>query len=323
MLGLFWTILLAVAAAHSAVAAPSPAPMNLIVPSSDTQALTAPGVIDPRFSLFIFSQGANILDTDSGLLATLETLHRLGTYEFYGMMEPKVYVHPGYPAVSVSVQAKPGASHMLTRFAVWGIYGASQHVLQTQMVRNYVFVLRYDNTEVGFIEYRGTQAQLSAPGNNSISVQNHTQSSDTRTIARRKALYSPNSTNISNASLTDRHIAFGVWQDYGMDMTKWELFADIYVALLYIADFPTARRIPSPFTVRPAPSHQSLMSFDPQGSPSVAQYSDLASGLASMARYVVKHSVVHAVGFALWLDSPTGRRIGHGRIFKDPQRSDA
>ena len=126
MLGLSWPALAAVAAIHSAAATPLPAPMSLIVPSSNMSTSTAPGVIDRRFRIVIASQGTDVLPTDPGLMATAEMLYRLGKCDVNGVIEPRTYVDHKFPAVSVSIRGRPGAAGTPTRFALWGIYKASE-----------------------------------------------------------------------------------------------------------------------------------------------------------------------------------------------------
>ena len=316
MLGLSWPALTTMAAIHSAAAMPSPAPVNLIVPSSNTSILTALGEIDRRFRIIMAARGADILPTDPGLMATAETLYQLGKSDVNGVIEPGTYVNRIYPAVSVSIKGRRGAAEIPTRFALWGIYEASDQILRTQTFRNYKFTLEYDDSNVGSIEFVRTQVQTD-PARNTSDAQAHTQ---ILPVARQTVSSSPiGSGNLSLPSPLENpiHLSFSIITE--MDMSKWELFANIYATFFYIAEFPYRQPIPTHFRLAP-PSFQSTgIAFWPRGAPSVVEYGHAASALFSIAYYVVMSRIINGIGFNINRD---GELIGDGIIFKGPLPKD-
>ena len=315
MLGDAWSALAAMAVIHSAAATPSPAPVNLIISSSNISTLTAPGEIDRRFSVVMASRGAESLPTDPFLMATAEALYQLGKSNVDGVIGPRTYVHHDFPAVSVVIRGRRGAE-IPTRYALWGIYEASDQLLRTQTFRNYKFSLKYRNSYVGSIKFRRTQAQPS-PARNSSNAQAHPQ---ILPIARRTPSSSPASSgNLSLPSPLESPIqlTFSIISD--MNMSKWELFANIYVTLFYIAGFPHHQRISAHFRLAPAAYQSTGTAFWPRGSPSVIIYDDAASALSSIAYYVVTSHILNGIGFNINRD---GELIGDGIIFKGPLPKD-
>ena len=315
MLGGAWLALAAMAAIHSAAATPLPGPVNLIIPSSNISTLTAPGEIDHRFSIVIASRGDDVLPTDPGLMVTAETLYQLGKCDVNGVIEPRTFVHHVFPAVTVAIKGRRGAA-IPTRFALWGIYEASNQILRTQIFRNYKFILTYRNSNVGSIEFARTQAQP-IPARNSSDVQAHTQNLP---IARRTASSPPTSPgNLSLPSPLESPIQLTFSIISEIDMSKWELFANIYVTLFYIAGFPSRQRIPAHFRLAPASFPSTGTAFWPRGSPSVIKYDHAARALFSLAYNVVTSRILNGVGFNIKRD---GELIGDGIVYKGPLPTD-
>ncbi|KAM0801025.1 hypothetical protein BDR22DRAFT_228791 [Usnea florida] len=316
MLGLSWPALTAMAAIHSAGATASPAPLNIITPSFNMSTLTAPGEIDRRFRIVMASRGADVLPTDPGLMATAETLYQLGKSDVNGMVEPRTYMNRIFPAVSVSIRGMGGAAEIPTRFALWGIYEASDQILRTQIFRNYQFTLKYDNSNVGSIDFARTQAQAN-PTRNTSNTEAQTQ---ILPIAPQTASSSPTSSrNLSLPSPLETPIQLSFSIITEMDMSKWELFANIYVTLFYIAGFLFRQRIPAHFRLAPPSSPQTGTGFWPRGASSVVEYGQVASAFSSIADYVVTSPVLSGIGFNLKLD---GELIGDGIIYKAPLPKD-
>ena len=312
MLGLSWPALTAMAAIHSAAATPSPALVNFIIPSSNMSTLTAPGEIDRRFRIVMASRGGDVLPTDPGLMATAETLYQLGKSDVNGVIEPRTYVNRIFPAVSVSIRGRRGAAEIPTRFALWGIYEASDQILQTQIFRNYKFTLEYDNSKVGSIDFARAQAQANLTGNTS-NTQAQTQ---ILPIAPQTASFSPpSSRNLSLPSPLETPIQLSFSMIADMDMSKWELFANIYVTLFYIAGFPFRQRIPAHFRLAPPSFPQTGTAFWPRGASSVVEYGQVASAFSSIAYYVVTSHILTGIGFNL---KRNGDLIGDGIIYNGP-----
>lgn len=309
MLGLSWPALTAMAAIHSAAATPPPAPVNLVVPSFNMSILTALGEVDVRFRINIDAQGADVLPTDPFLMATAETLYQLGKNDVNGVAEPGTIVNRMFPAVSVSIKGRHGAAEIPTRYALWGIYEASDQLLRTQTFRNYKFTLEYDENNVGFIKFARTQAQPD-PARNTSDAQAHTQSLP---IARRTVSSSPiSSGNLSLPSPleTPIRLSFSILTE--MDLSKWELFANIYATLLYIAQFPPRQPIPTHFRLTPLSFESTGIAFWPRGGASVVEYGHVAGALVMVANYVVTSHIVNGIGFNIKRD---GEVIGDGIIF--------
>ena len=315
MLGLSWPALAAMAAIHSAAATLLPAPVNLIVPSFNMTTLSAPGEIDRRFSVVMASRGADILPTDPGLMATAETLYQLGKSNVDGMIGPRTYVHPVFPAVSVAIKGRRGAE-IPTRYALWGIYEASDQILRTQTFRDYKFTLEYRKSYVGSIHFARTQTQAS-PARNSSNAQAQPQ---ILPIARQTVSLSPvSSGNLSLPFLLENPIQLSFSVITGMDMSKWELFANIYVTLFYIAGFPFRQQIPAHFRLAPASFPSTGTAFWPRGASSVVEYGHAASAFSSIAYYVVTSRILNGIGFNIKRD---GELIGDGIIYKGPLPKD-
>ena len=316
MVGLSWPALMAVAVIHSAAATPWPAPVNLIIPSSNMSTLTAPGEIDRRFRMIMAARGADVLPSDPGLMATAETLYQLGKSDIDVVIASGTYVNRVFPVVSISIRGRRGAAEIPTRFALWGIYEASDQILRTQTFRNYKFILSYDDSNVGSIEFARTQVQPD-PARNISGAQIHTQ---LLPMARPTVPSSPiSSGNLSLPSLLENPIQLSFSIITEMDMSKWELFANIYATLFYIVEFPYHQPIPTHFRLAP-PSFQSTgIAFWPRGSPPVVKYGHAASALLSIAYYVVTSRILNGIGFNINRD---GELIGDGIIFKGPLPKD-
>ena len=312
MLDFFWPALLAIAVIHSTTSTLLPRAINLINVSSDIPTLTVPGHIDPRFAILMTSEGTEILNADSGLMAITKMMHRLTESNFDGMIEPTTYVHNEFPATSVSIRGLPGDRDVQTRFAVWGIYRASIYVLQTKVVRTYTFKLTFDNSDVGYIDFARTQVRLS-PAGSSSNDQNHTQSLDTLPLARRNTYSVQSSGDISLTSPPDQplRISYVVVED--QDLTKWEIFANIYTHLGFLAEFPSRQRIQETYTMHATSFPLSRTGLYVRTSPSVVRYGYVATALITIAYYIVTLDILHGIIVRMELDEEL---IGEGFILR-------
>ena len=320
MLGFFGLILLATAAIHSTVATPLPRPINLINASSDIPTLTVPGEIDPRFRLIMTSRGTDILSTDSGLMAITKMMHQLAESDFNGVVEPQTYMYDEFPGTSVSIRGLPRDKKVQTRFVVWGIWRVSLYVVQTRIFRDYTFTLTFDNSGVGYIDFTRTQVQLIHVGSSSSNSQNHTQSWDTLPLARRNAssLQSPGDRGLTVPPGRPIHISYAVIED--QDLTKWELFANIYTNLRLFAEFPSRQRIQKPYIVHSEPFPRSRTGFDPKTYPSVLEYRHVAHAFTTIAYYVVTLDILHGIILRIQLNDEV---IGQGYIMRLPMSEEA
>ena len=313
MLDFFWPVLLAIAAIYSVVATPLPRQLNLINVASDIPDLTVPGQIDPRFQISMTSEGTEILSTDSSLLAIAKMLRQLAESDFNGIVEPNTYV---YDATSVSLRGLPG-DRIKTRFAVWGIYRASLYVVQTRIVRSYAFSLTFDNSDVGYIDFARTQVQLSPATSSSSNAQNRTMSLDTSLLARRSASSSQSSGYVNLTSPAERpiQISYDVIED--QDLTKWELFANIYTNLGCFAEFPSRQRIERPYTIHSTSFPRSRTGFQPMIYPSVVEYRYAALAFITIAYFIVDLDILHGIVVRIEQDKEV---IGEGFIMRFPSQ---
>ena len=314
MLDFFWPVLLAIAAIYSVVATALPNPTNLINVSSDIPILTVLGGIDPRFHISMTSAGTEILSTDSSLLAITKMLYELTLSDFNGMIEPSTYV---LGATSVSLRGSPGDMGIQTRYAVWGIYRASLYVVRTKIARSYAFSLTFDNSHVGYIDFARTQVQLSPATSSSRNAQNRTQSLDTSPLARSSAssLQSSGYANLTSPSERPIEIIYDVIRD--QDLTKWELFANIYTFLGTLAEFPSPQRIERPYITHSPPFPRSRTGFEPKTYPSVVENRHAALAFTTMASFITTLDVVHGITVQIKLDNEV---IGEGFIKRLPSQ---
>ncbi|KAL8995911.1 MAG: hypothetical protein Q9169_004447 [Polycauliona sp. 2 TL-2023] len=278
MLNFISPALLAITACHSAAATPvlNPAdPMTLSAPNSNLAVVAAGlGARELQFNVRILVPGTQILNLDDGLMAVTKTLHRLSGLYYNGRMGPTTYVALGYTSVTVEIRAVPGQSNIMTRYALWGALAVGGSILQRREVRNHVFGLFWSNTVVAYIQLKRTTTavQLSLAGgsqedDSSSSARQQRQLPDQTQDINDTVNNNKNNRNDSpiNPPLQQRDDETEIGLKYHVNtdqpMTKWELFANIYNQLGYIAEFAPRQRRTGIWSIRPAlfPNTQSVI----------------------------------------------------------------
>ncbi|KAI4269160.1 MAG: hypothetical protein LQ337_007450 [Flavoplaca oasis] len=201
--------------------------------------------IDPRFGGSVIVQGAQILDTDSGLMAMTEMMYRLSLKHFNGMMPSEAWESGTSEPVSFQVRVLPGRELIPTKFVVWGAQLLGQHILSHRQVRNVVWALTWERIPVGYIDITRRPALLSPAG--SKGGDNPVTSTDVgsrpETQLRAAAVPGNKDDDVTiRLPVLDDRLDVRYRMVRNRPMTKWELFANIFGILGFASSFPPSER---------------------------------------------------------------------------------
>lgn len=242
-------------------------------------------------------------------MTTARILNKIAYAGFDATVEPQMYVDAVSPRMSISVRAAAGAGDIETRFIVWGMFQASQHIVTNQVCRNITFALQLDNIDVGYIEFSKQEVPLGTIPSRS-NAQNQPPDSDAWSSTQSAGFQSQRPGNLTLLSTSDGPAAFDITLIRTRVLTKYIVFANIFTGLAYIAQFPSLQRVGT-FSLSLPPPFQAITGFDPSPSPQAFQYCHAAAALTYVGGYMLGKNEFFEVGVRI---SVEGSEVGNGYI---------
>ena len=209
-------------------------------------------------------------------------------------------------------------------------------------MRDYSFAMSFDDSVVGYIEFKGSQVRLSSVGS-SGSARNRTRGSDVIGVRLKRASSplspsssplspspspssspssspSPSPSPSSGAPILDPPPGEGLSTHFiflpAQIFTRWELFANIYAFYTFVAEFPPGQRIPDGIkTLRSELFPRSIAGFVTKTFPPVIEYGDLGEAFLSTAWLITKNGIDKGILMEISLD---GRIVAAAKLIRRP-----